>query len=58
MKNVEWRKGVPFRAAPAPGPDAFGIVIRPAGSGGGKAHEAPAPRLPLRALLAQAGNRE
>jgi hypothetical protein len=57
MKNVEWRKGVPFRAAPAAGPDAFGIVILPAGSGG-KAREAPAPRLPLRALLAQAGNRE
>jgi hypothetical protein len=57
MKNVEWRKGVPFRAAPAAGPDAFGIVILPAGSGG-KAHEAPSPRLPLRALLAQAGNRE
>jgi hypothetical protein len=57
MKNVEWRQGVPFRAAPAGGPDAFGIVILPAGSGG-PPREAPAPRLPLRALLAQAGNRE
>ena len=56
MKHVEWGKGLPFRAAPAAGPDAFGIVILPPG-GGRKAHEAPAPRLPLRALLAQTGNR-
>jgi hypothetical protein len=57
MKNVGWRKRPPFRAMPAAGPDAFGIVILPAGSGGAP-HEPPAPRLPLRALLAQIGNRE
>ena len=57
MKNVQWRKRLPFRAMPAAGPDAFGIVILPARSGGAP-REAPAPRLPLRALLAQEGNRE
>jgi hypothetical protein len=57
MKNVDWRKALPFRAAPAAGPDAFGIVILPAVRGGAP-HEPPAPRLPLRALLAQTGNRE
>ncbi len=41
----------PFRAAPAAVPDAFGIVIRPAWSGGAT-RQAPTPRLPLRALLA------
>jgi len=45
----------PFRAAPAALPDAFGIVILPARSDS-VPHAAPAPRLPLRALLATAGN--
>ena len=43
----------PFRAAPAALPDAFGIVILPARSDSAP-HAAPAPRPPLRALLATA----
>ena len=45
----------PFRAAPADGPDAFGIVILPAR--GGLPPRDPAPRPSLRALLARRGER-
>ena len=56
MMNVAWGKGLPSGASPSPRPDAFGIVILPAGSPAPR--DLPAPRLPLRGLPAQMGNRE